>query len=90
MDQLIFASLSHPHYWYEVGMLKVPGRYRMRVYVAVQIAECTGMSYYVAVHITECTCMSYKYREVISPPSWSGRMPNCIAFLNHVDALDHD
>ena len=26
MDQLIFASLSHTHYWYEVGMLKVPYR----------------------------------------------------------------
>ena len=24
MDQLIFASLSHTHYWYEVGMFKVP------------------------------------------------------------------
>ena len=24
MDQLIFASLSLTHYWYEVGMLKVP------------------------------------------------------------------
>ena len=24
MDKLIFASLSHTHYWYEVGMLKVP------------------------------------------------------------------
>ena len=24
MDQLIFASLSLPHYWYEVGILKVP------------------------------------------------------------------
>ena len=24
MDQLIFACLSHTHYWYEVGMLKVP------------------------------------------------------------------
>ena len=24
MDQLIFASLSHTHYWFEVGMLKVP------------------------------------------------------------------
>ena len=24
MDQLIFASLFHTHYWYEVGMLKVP------------------------------------------------------------------
>ena len=24
MDQLICASLSHTHYWYEVGMLNVP------------------------------------------------------------------
>ena len=24
MDQLICASLSHTHNWYEVGMLKVP------------------------------------------------------------------
>ena len=24
MDQLVFASLFHTHYWYEVGMLKVP------------------------------------------------------------------
>ena len=24
MDQLIFASLSHTPYWYEVGMLRVP------------------------------------------------------------------
>ena len=24
MNQLICAFLSHPHYWYEVGMLKVP------------------------------------------------------------------
>ena len=23
MDQLIYVSLSHTHYWYEVGMLKV-------------------------------------------------------------------
>ena len=27
MDQLICASLSHTHYWYEVGMLKVPAVY---------------------------------------------------------------
>ena len=27
MDQLIFTSLSHTHYWYEVGMLKVPAVY---------------------------------------------------------------
>ena len=28
MDQLIFASLSHTHYWYEVGMLKVAGDWK--------------------------------------------------------------
>ena len=27
MDQSIFASLSHPHYWYEVAMLKVYGHH---------------------------------------------------------------
>ena len=29
MDQLIFASLSHTHNWYEVGMLKVPAVWRV-------------------------------------------------------------
>ena len=29
MDQLIFASLSHIHYWYKVGMLKVPEKYQI-------------------------------------------------------------
>ena len=28
MNQLISASLSHTHYWYEVGMLKVPANDR--------------------------------------------------------------
>ena len=27
MDQLIFASLSHIYYWYEVGMMKVPASF---------------------------------------------------------------
>ena len=27
MDQLICAPLSRTHYWYEVGMLKVPATY---------------------------------------------------------------
>ncbi|CAN0466916.1 unnamed protein product [Ascophyllum nodosum] len=35
MDQLIFASLSHTHYWYEVGMLKVP---------AVRVAPWEGLA----------------------------------------------
>ena len=32
MDQSIIASLSHTHYWYEVGMLKVPAVVRHRKY----------------------------------------------------------
>ena len=32
MDQLIFASLSHTHYWYEVGLLKVPAVTDVRKY----------------------------------------------------------
>ena len=31
MDQLIFASLSYTHYWYEVGMLKVPADNMSRI-----------------------------------------------------------
>ena len=30
MDQSIFASLSHTHYWHEVGMLKVPAGCRRK------------------------------------------------------------
>ena len=30
MDQLIFASLSHTHYWCEVGMVKVPAVVHLR------------------------------------------------------------
>ena len=29
MDQLIFASISHTHYWYEVSMLKAPAVYNV-------------------------------------------------------------
>ena len=35
MDQLIFASLSHTHYWYEVGMLKVPASICSVVYLTL-------------------------------------------------------
>ena len=35
MDQLIFASLSHAHYWYEVGMLKVPATYSIHLWKQV-------------------------------------------------------
>ena len=32
MDQLIYTSLSHTHYWYEVGMSKVPAIYTWLIY----------------------------------------------------------
>ena len=38
MDQLIFASLSHTHYWYEMGMLKVQA-----------VEECSALEIGVAV-----------------------------------------
>ena len=52
MNQLMYASLSHAHYWYEVGMLKVPAhigaRYpyhrKMRtgtLYVKSSCSTCT-------------------------------------------------
>ena len=38
MDQLIFASLSHTHYWYEVGMLKVPAvNIQYNIYINIYI-----------------------------------------------------
>ena len=41
VDPLIFASLSHTHYWYEVGMLKVPAVYTIYINNMIIIAEHT-------------------------------------------------
>ena len=43
MDQLIFASLSHTHYWYEVGMLKVPSWHR-RVLLLLILGDVNWVS----------------------------------------------
>ena len=48
MDQLIFASLSHTHYWYEVGMLKVPALYVCSMYVCMYVC----MYVFIKLHIT--------------------------------------
>ena len=40
MDQLKFASLSHTHYWYEVGMLKVPAEYNIVERPTVILSTC--------------------------------------------------
>ena len=54
MDQLIFASLSHTHYWYEVGMLKVPAcvflRRRGR-----NVSRSVGRSYWPPIYTTTKT-----------------------------------
>ena len=39
MDQLICASLSHTHYWYEVGMLKVPAVSRSRPRIRISSGD---------------------------------------------------
>ena len=44
MYQLIFASLSHTHYWYEVGMLKVPAISTTSDYVMVTVYEVVSPS----------------------------------------------
>ena len=40
MDQFIFASLSHTHYWYEVSMLKVPADMWRRMNT---VSDCAGL-----------------------------------------------
>ena len=50
MDQLIFASLSHTHYWYEVGMLKYS---RLNLVLAYGIPpEFRGGVHSLSVHTT--------------------------------------
>ena len=39
MDQSICASLSHTHYWYEVGMLKAPAEYPPITATVMRLAE---------------------------------------------------
>ena len=44
MDQLILASLSHTHYWYEVGMLKVPAAFSAEIHFAMKrSAPCSAI-----------------------------------------------
>ena len=42
MDHLVCASLSHIHYWYEVGMLKVPAKYILYL-LFVTIKTCCAL-----------------------------------------------
>ena len=58
MDQLIFASLSHTHYWYEVGMLKVPAVVLFPVRSSCFFLFCTVESF----RTTETALKGKKYR----------------------------
>ena len=54
MDQFIFASLSHAHYWYEVGMLKVPAMIVcMYVFIKLHITAQSGPVIY-SFYATAC------------------------------------
>ena len=52
MDQLIFASLSHTHYWYEVGMLKVPA-VRTTNYLLLLYRHSTVLPILDTVHVAQ-------------------------------------
>ena len=44
MDQLLCASFSHIHYWYKVGILKVPaGERGPNKFAVYRLIQCTGM-----------------------------------------------
>ena len=58
MDQLIFASISHTHYWYEVGMLKIP------VYAPDKEMIHSGLWCIYAVY-----CIAITYIRLVSSPS---------------------
>ena len=64
MDQLIFASLSHTHYyWYEVGMLKVPAAVCMYVciFIELNITAQSGPVILVILCIVCCCCCCFSH-----------------------------
>ena len=78
MNQLIFASLSHTHYWYEVGMLKVPA------VLSYSSSSLTYFLYFVCSATESCGAplllcdIKYLYRTLqfvvqllVEQPSWT-------------------
>ena len=59
MDKIIFASLSHTHYWYEVGMSKVP---YCTVFHVIRIRTC---------YCCCCCCLHIKNRSDLYPVPFS-------------------
>ena len=60
MDQLICASLSHTHYWYGVGMLKVP-------YLALNLKICFRIVKLPAYYQRRFALFLYSYKESTYP-----------------------
>ena len=77
MDQLIFASLSHTHYWYEVGMLKVP---------AVSCVVCVFFPFILDIMFVGGTSRGHtggRSHRISHPPSFCGA---CLNFSREKDS----
>ena len=61
MDQLIFASLSHTHYWYEVGMYNYIDRYA-RTPTKTKTKDTINFNYNTLCYITSGNGWLCKYR----------------------------
>ena len=59
LDQIICASLSHTHYWYEVGMLKVPPAYGLESGVTTEGLSSLVLYYDHTNRITRNTQLLY-------------------------------
>ena len=78
MDQLIFTSLSHTHYWYEVGMLKVP---------AVQDYNRPGLNDVFPLQVTVGNTTKFgKVWEKVYTVVWS-RFPTCSHTENNISRV---
>ena len=89
MDQLIFASLSHTHCWYEVGMLKVPVLVIGLEFFTFEVATYTFVLFRLQCSTSLCVCFLPIHsghqvrwtnqpgsRRIFHPPSFCGACLN--------------
>ena len=62
MEQLIYASLSHPHCWYKVGMLKVPVVYTTTTSRPTSYSAATNVKYSDLVAVNEAHLLEKRQR----------------------------
>ena len=75
MDQLICASLSHTHYWHEMGMLKVPADVPIETVfrLKVDVEQCK--------HLDLFASNDYSFPQYHLPPLRSrGQSVLCVFF----------